>query len=125
MHDTNIQQVRMELQRWGSFQARQEMGSGYASKSSTAKICEMLRTEIFVSSDLHLFSHLSDNMHEPEHIEIMTYAVNTLPRLQRIELRKKYVYYIEGETRAQRKARMKIYDNYYTREGENSLLGLM
>jgi len=112
MQHANIKQVRKSLQGWGLFWARQEMGSGYASKSSTAKICEMLRTEIFVSSDLHLFSHLSENMHEPEHIKEISNAIAKLSRRCRLAVSQKYI-----------KGRKE--DDYYTREAENILMGLM
>jgi ribosomal protein S3AE len=117
MSITTIDQIRRNLYAWGWYQARQEMGTGFASKSVTYKICEMLKTQIWSSSDLHLFSHLSDSMIEPDHIEQITNAVAKLPKLQRIEIRKKYI--------SKQKDNGKEIDNYHTREAENFLLGVI
>jgi hypothetical protein len=109
---TDINQVRASLKVWGIFWAEKEFGSGYGSTSSTAKICDMLKTQVYASSDLHLFSHLSDSIFEPQHIEEVGLAVEKLSFKCRDELKKKYIKFQE-------------LDNYHTREGENSLMGML
>lgn len=109
---TDINQVRASLKAWGLFWAEKEFGTGFGSTSSTAKICDMLKTQVYSSSDLHLFSHLSDSIFEPEHIENIGLAVDKLSLKCREALKLKYI-------------KMKDLDNYHTREGENGLLGLL
>jgi hypothetical protein len=115
-----IEEVRYLLKVWGVFQANQELGSGYASISSTSRICEMLKTQIWASSDLHLFSHLSDNSHEPEHISKVTEALNKLTLNYRSSIITKY-----KTSLSKANPRKEDLDNYYTREAENYLLGLL
>lgn len=112
MKHTTIKQVRKSLAMWGLFWARQEMGSGFGSKSTTARICETLQTEVYTSSSLYQFSHLSDNMHEPEHIKEIGDAIAKLSSKCRQAISNKY---IKGDE----------INNYYTIEAENSLLGMI
>jgi hypothetical protein len=120
MPHKTIEEVRYQLKVWGMFQATQELGAGYSSISTTSRICEMLKTQIWASSDLHLFSHLSDNAHEPEHISKVTEALNQLASSYRRSIIIKY-----KTSLSKAKPRKEDLDNYYTREGENHLLGLL
>jgi hypothetical protein len=109
---TDINQVRAALKQWGLFWAEKECGAGFGSTSTTAKICDMLKTQVWASSDLHLFSHLSDSIFEPEHILIVGNAVSKLSLNCRMALTRKYI-------------KLEKIDNYHSREAENSLLGLL
>jgi hypothetical protein len=120
MPHKTIDDVRYLLKVWGIFQATQELGSGYSSISTTSRICEMLKTQIWASSDLHLFSHLSDNLHEPEHISQVTEALNKLTLNYRRSIITKY-----KTSLSKTKPRKEDLDNYFTREAENYLLGLL
>lgn len=104
-----IKQVRKDLRVWGSFWARAEEGQGYARQSVTARICEMLRTQVLVSSDLHLFSHQADNLFVPEHIEEIGNVVDKLPHNFKLALKDKYI-------------KNKVRNDYYLREAENLLI---
>jgi len=115
---TKIQQVEFNLYVWGKFWAQKELGAGYASISITARICDMLRTQIWSSSDLHLFSHLSDNVFEPEHIELTTIAINKLSTNCKKAVSAKYKHMHQMHELPK-----EIKDNYWTREAENQLLG--
>lgn len=117
---TTIQHVQYQLRVWGLFQAIQELGAGFASVSVTARICDMLRTQIWASSDLHLFSHLSDNMYEPDHIRQTTEAVEKLNQNCRRAIAIKY-----KESLSRELINKDDMDNYWTREAENHLLGLL
>lgn len=107
-----IKQVRRDLDIWGYFWANAELGQGYAKQSVTARICEILRTEIQISSDLHLFSHQADSMFVPSHIDDIGKAVERLSQKCRAALADKYI---------KRKDR----NDYYVREAENTLLTLL
>ena len=107
-----IKQVRKELRVWGSFWARAEEGQGYARQSVTARICEMLRTQVVVSSDLHLFSHQADSLFVPLHIEEIGNVVDKLPHNFKLALKDKYI-------------KNKVRNDYYLREAENLLISLL
>jgi hypothetical protein len=107
-----IKQVRSDLRVWGIFWAKAEMGQGYSSQSVTARICEILRTEIQISSDLHLFSHQADSMYVPPHIEEIGESVAKLSSPCQCAIRDKYI-------------KQKKRDDLYLREAENSLIVLL
>lgn len=107
-----IKQVRKDLSVWGSFWARAEMGQGYASNSVTARICEMLRTQVLSSSDLHLFNDRAESIFVPLHIEETGNAIDKLSNKCRAAVKDKYI-----------KKRQR--NDLYIREAENALLGLL
>lgn len=78
MSHKTIKQVRSDLTAWGNFWREKELGAGYASTSITARICETLRTEVYISSDLHLFSNTADAIYEPEYIDEIGRAISKL-----------------------------------------------
>ena len=107
-----IKQVRKDLRMWGSFWAQAEMGQGYARQSVTARIMEIMRTQIQISSDLHLFSHQADNLYVPPHIDEVGKAIDRLSHNCRSALADKYI---------KRKTR----DDYFIREAENTLIAFL
>jgi hypothetical protein len=107
-----IKQVRKDLEFWGLFWQEKQLGSGYASTSVTARICETLQTEVFISSDLHLFSHSADAMYVPPHIKIIDEAVSFLSKECRKAIMDKYI-------------KCKNRTDYYLIEAENKLIGLL
>jgi hypothetical protein len=104
-----IKQVRKDLRIWGSFWARAEQGQGYARQSVTARICEMLRTQVVSSSDLHLYSNQADSLFVPLHIEEIGNVVDKLPHNFKLALKDKYI-------------KNKVRNDYYLREAENLLI---
>lgn len=86
-----INDLRSELKAWGKFWAAKETLQGYASKSVTARCCEVLQTGIWASSDRHLFSHHADNIYVPWYIKRVDVAVVTLPVPQRAAVTKRYI----------------------------------
>ena len=105
----NIKQVRKDLRVWGSFWANAEMGQGYARQSVTARICEIMRTQVQISSDLHLFSHQADNFYVPPHIDVIVNALDRLSLSCRTAVKDKYI-------------KRKVRDDYYISEVENTLI---
>ncbi|MAI64812.1 MAG: hypothetical protein CL600_08055 [Alteromonas sp.] len=104
-----IKQVRKDLRVWGSFWARAEQGQGYARQSVTARICEMLRTQVFSSPDLHLYSNQVDSLFVPLHIEEIGRVIDKLPHNFKLALKDKYI-------------KNKVRNDYYLREAENLLI---
>lgn len=86
-----INDLRAELKAWGNFWAAKEALQGYASKSVTARCCEVLQTGIWASSDRYLFSHHADNIYVPWYINRVDVAVVTLPPPQRAAVTKRYI----------------------------------
>jgi len=117
---TTIKHVEFSLYIWGKFWASKEQGTGYASISITARICDMLRTEIWASSDLHLFSHLSDNVYEPEHIEEITEAINCLSNQCKQAVFAKYKH-----MHPMNEVRQEVRNNFWVAKAENTLLGIL
>ena len=117
---TTIKHVEFSLYVWGKFWASKEQGQGFASISITARICDMLRTEIWSSSDLHLFSHLSDNVFEPEHIEITTNAISKLSNNCKLAIYAKYKHLLP-----MKEVPKESLDNYWIKEAENALIGMI
>ena len=107
-----IKQVRKDLRVWGSFWANAEMGQGYARQSVTARICEIMRTHVQISSDLHLFSHQADNLYVPPHIDEIGKAVDRLSLSCRSAVKDKYI-------------KQKKRDDYFIREAENTLIAFL
>ncbi len=108
----NIKQVRKDLRVWGSFWANAEMGQGYARQSVTARICEIMRTQVQISFDLHLFSHQADNFYVPPHIDEIGRAIDRLSLSCRTAVKDKYI-------------KRKVRDDYYIREAENALIAFL
>jgi len=107
-----IQQVRKDLRCWGLFWSQKKLGSGYARTSVTAKICETLKTEVYTSSDLHLFNSSADSIYIPPHIERIGDAINKLSFGCRKAVNDKYINLNECS-------------DFYIREAENSLIPLL
>ena len=107
-----IKQVRKDLRVWGSFWANAEMGQGYARQSVTARICEIMRTQVQISSDLHLFSHQADNFYVPPHIDEIGKAIDRLSLRCRTAVKDKYI-------------KQRHRDEYYIREAENMLIAFL
>lgn len=112
MSHKTIKEVRSDLKLWGYFWREKELGAGFASTSVTARICETLQTEVYISSDLHLFSHSADAIYVPDHIEVIGNAVNQLTHKCRKAVRDKYI---------SKKER----SDYYIAEAENKLIALL
>ncbi|MDP2715524.1 hypothetical protein [Rheinheimera sp.] len=87
----NIHDLRKELKMWGRFWAEKKALQGYASKSVTARCCEVLQTGIWASSDKHLFNHQADNIHVPWYIARIDRAITNLPVPQQSVINKRYV----------------------------------
>ena len=83
--------MRFELKQWGIFWARQEEGTGYSSKSNVQAIKEACQVGCASSSDLHLFSHRSDSIYVPAHIDEIGRALERLNPRCIIALRQRYV----------------------------------
>ncbi|MEM7421718.1 MAG: hypothetical protein AAF364_18650 [Pseudomonadota bacterium] len=107
-----IKQVRGDLRAWGNFWAKAELGQGYARQSVTARICEIMRTQVQISSDLHLFSHQADNFYVPPHIDEIGKAIDRLSLSCRTAIKDKYI-------------KRKVRDDYYIREAENTLIAFL
>ena len=117
---TTIKHVEFSLYVWGKFWASKEQGQGFASISITARICDMLRTEIWSSSDLHLFSHLSDNVFEPEHIELTTNAISKLSNNCKLAIYSKYKHLLKME-----EIPKELKTNFWVDKAENELISLI
>lgn len=107
-----IKQVRKDLKMWGDYWRNHEPTQGYARRSATDKLCEVLRTKVNISSDLHLFSHHADAIYVPPHIEKIDKAIEQLSIECRKAIKDRYQNLISR-------------NDYYVVEAENSLLGLM
>tara|TARA_Y100000780_G_scaffold225263_1_gene237600 strand:- start:662 stop:1000 length:339 start_codon:yes stop_codon:yes gene_type:complete len=107
-----IKQVRKDLEFWGLFWQEKQLGAGYASTSPTERACETLRTKIYTSSDLHLFSHSSDAIYVPQHIKTIDEAVHLLSIEFKKALKDKYI-------------KCKERNDLYVLEAENKLIALL
>lgn len=112
MSHKTIKQVRSDLKYWGGFWRRRELGEGFASTSVTARICETLRTEVYISSDLHLFSHTSEAIYVPENVKRIGDAINQLTPMCKKAVIDKY-------------KKQKERSDYYIIEAENRLIPLL
>lgn len=108
----NIKQVRKDLQKWGNFWAAAKSGQGYPRQSVTARICEIMRTQVQISSDLHLFSHQADNFYVPPDVHEIGEAIDKLSLSCRTAVKDKYI-------------KRKVRDDYYIREAENTLIAFL
>ena len=86
-----IKGVRFELKQWGDFWARQELGTGYSSKSNVQGIKEACLVGCASSSDLHLFSHRADSIYVPAHITVIDESLERLSPKCITALRQRYV----------------------------------
>ena len=86
-----IKDVRFELKQWGHFWARQEEGQGFSSKSNVQAIKEACEVGSASSSDLHLFSHRSDSIFVPAHIEEIDHDLERLNPKCITAIRQRYV----------------------------------
>ena len=86
-----INDLRSELKAWGKFWAERESLQGYASKSVTARCCEVLKTGIWASSDRYLFSHHADNIYVPWYVARIDKALSNLPAPHKAVVNKRYV----------------------------------
>lgn len=87
----NIKELRAELKHWGKFWANKESLQGYASTSVTERCCEVMRTGVWISSDKHLFSHYSENIHVPDYIKRIDKMVRPLPVPQKAVITRRYI----------------------------------
>lgn len=78
MLHNNIKDTRRLLTRWGNFWRRQEMGQGYASKSPTLKLKEVLELGCASPGTTHLISHMSMSIFEPEDFKDVTAVLEQL-----------------------------------------------
>ncbi len=87
-----LKEARFALRCWGRFWAEKEMGLGFASRSITATMMEIGQVGISARSDKHLYSHGSEGIYVPAHIEDVDWAVKwfcTVP--EKMLLRSVYV----------------------------------
>lgn len=91
MSHKTIKETRSELKRWGNYWRHKEYQGGFASTSATARICETLRTGCYIQGTSHQVSHLADNMPEPDHIKVITEAVNKLSEKCKQAIIQKYI----------------------------------
>ncbi|QPB82809.1 hypothetical protein CWC22_007280 [Pseudoalteromonas rubra] len=87
----NLKNLRKELRAWGRYWASKETVGGYASKSNVERLRECCELGGVFSSDAHLFSHGSQGIKVPEHIEDMTKKVNQLSDNYRKVITGRYV----------------------------------
>jgi hypothetical protein len=86
-----IKDVQFDLKLWGNFWAKQEEGQGYASKSNVQAIKEACEVGCASSSTLHLFSHRSDSIHVPKHIESIGDRLDCLDHKCKTAIRQRYI----------------------------------
>ena len=91
MSRKSVKDVRADLKRWGNFWKNKEYEGGYASTSTTARICETLRTGCYIQGTAHQVSHLADNMPTPLYIVELTEAIDLLDENKRILIVRKYI----------------------------------
>lgn len=85
-----IKDVQSELNQWGNFWARQEVGQGFASKSNVQAIKEACEVGCASSSTLHLFNG-SDSIHVPDHIEVIDNSLKRLSPKCKTAIRQRYI----------------------------------
>lgn len=105
-------QLKHRLKLWGDFWARKRLGAGYASKSTTSRICETLQTQVYTVGTSYLVSDKSDNIHVPEHIQEIDSVLHELTIKERESLKKKY-------------QQNKFVDSLHLTMAENKILGLI
>ncbi len=86
-----IKDVQSELNQWGNFWARQEVGQGFASKSNVQAIKEACEVGCASSSTLHLFSNSADSIHVPSHIEAIDNSLKRLSHQCKTAIRQRYI----------------------------------
>lgn len=85
-----IKNVRFELQQWGDFWSRQEIGQGYASKSNVDQLRETLETGCSIQGTGHLVNS-ADNIFVPNHIAVTDLLLEVLPPKCKIAIRQRYI----------------------------------
>ncbi|ATC94176.1 hypothetical protein [Pseudoalteromonas tunicata] len=85
----NRKLVVMMLKKWGRYQARQELGNGYASKSPTEKIRE------FCELGVHGSSFAAEERNVPEYLELIDGRIAQLPQNYMTAIRVRFVLQVE------------------------------